>query len=99
MRLTVIAVLISALPAFANDIEASVAESDDFEAHKKAFVEAATKLISAGTCTAAELSEQGGFWKSQNHKKRPIYFTYCGGDTVANRIYLDVVSGNITRTP
>jgi hypothetical protein len=39
----------------------------------------------------------GGWVKSQNHKKEPIYFTYCGGLHISKRIYLDVVTGEIFR--
>lgn len=39
----------------------------------------------------------GGWVKSSNHRNQPIYFTYCGGSTVANRLYLNAETGEIFR--
>jgi len=75
--------------------ERIVAQSDDFAQHRKAFVKAANQLISAGRCTPAEIEEMGGWVKSSTERNRPIYFTYCGGMTIANRLYLDVETGEI----
>ena len=52
-------------------------------------------MIQSGRCTAADFEEQGGWMKSTNHRDAPIYFTYCGGMTVANRIYLDAETGRL----
>jgi len=75
--------------------ERIVAQSDDFAQHREAFVKAANQLISDGRCTAVEIEEMGGWAKSSNERNRPIYFTYCGGMTIANRLYLDVETGRI----
>ena len=32
---------------------------------------------------------------NQPPKGKNVYFTYCGGFTVQNRLYLDVVTGNV----
>lgn len=77
--------------------EALVKDSDDFIRYRRAFVSAAQKLTSEGECTAADFQEMGGFVKSQNQKSEPIYFTYCGGMTRANRIYLNAETGEIYR--
>jgi hypothetical protein len=79
----------------AND-EKMVAQSDDFSQHRKAFVKAARQLIDQGRCTAADFEEQGGWVKSSNHPDQPMYFTYCGGMTVANRIYVNAETGQIS---
>jgi hypothetical protein len=75
--------------------EAIVAGSDDFRQHRKAFAKAAHKLISDGRCTAEEFKEMGGWVKSSNDRDRPVYFMYCGGMTLANRLYLNAVTGEI----
>jgi Protein of unknown function (DUF4236) len=75
--------------------EALVAQSDDYRIYKAAFVRAAEDLISTGQCSAADFKEMGGWMKSISHKDQPIYFTYCGGLTVANRLYLNAETGKI----
>lgn len=79
----------------ASDAERLVAHSDDFAQHRTAFVQAANELVASGRCTAADFEEQGGWMKSTNHRDEPIYFMYCGGMTVANRIYLNAETGRI----
>lgn len=75
--------------------EKMIAGSDDFSQHRAAFVKAASTLIEDRRCTVADLEEMGGWWKSSNHRDAPIYFIYCGGMTLSNRIYLDAGSGRI----
>ena len=75
--------------------EKLVAQSDDFAKYRAVFVTAAGKLIDEGRCTEADFEEQGGWIKSINHGDEPIYFTYCGGMTIANRIYLDARTGRV----
>ena len=79
--------------------EKLVAQSDDFAQYRKAFSTAARKLIDDGRCTAADFVEMGGWMKSSNHRDRPIYFTYCGEMTIANRLYLNAASGEISVNP
>lgn len=75
--------------------EKLIANSDDFAQHRAAFVRAANQLISDGRCKVEDFEEMGGWWKSSNHRDTPIYFTYCGGMTIPNRIYLDASSGRV----
>lgn len=75
--------------------ERLVAQSDDFAQYREAFTTAASQLIDDGRCTAADFEEMGGWVKSTNERNRPIYFTYCGGMTAANRLYLNADSGEI----
>ncbi len=75
--------------------EKIIAGSDDFSRHRVEFLKAATVLIADGRCTASDFEEMGGWLKSSNHRDEPIYFTYCGGMTISNRIYLDANSGRI----
>ena len=73
--------------------EKLVADSDDFRRHRVAFKTAARKLIDDGQCSEGDFTEMGGWVKSVNDPDRPIYFMYCGGMTIANRIYLDASTG------
>lgn len=75
--------------------EGLVAHSDDFAQHRAAFVRAANTLIRQGRCTPVDFQEQGGWVKSSNHRDQPIYFTYCGGMSASNRIYLDASNGRV----
>lgn len=79
--------------------ESIIAQSDDFETYRAEFITAANQLIQDGTCRADEFVELGGWVKSVTgpYRDRPVYFTYCGGSTIANRIYLDVSDGRIFR--
>jgi zinc-ribbon domain len=84
--------------AGATGIEALVAGSDDYRIYKAAFVRAAQSLISSGQCSEADFREIGGWWKStEQHRDQPIYFTYCGGFTLAYRLYLNAETGEIFR--
>ncbi|MDP3194545.1 hypothetical protein [Tabrizicola sp.] len=83
--------------AGAAGIEALVAGSDDFARHRVAFAEAAQSLIAQGRCKDQDFRDMGGWLKSSNHRNQPIYFTYCGGSTVANRLYLNADTGEVFR--
>ena len=75
-------------------ILAAISSSDDFEAHQDVFVSASKTLINNGRCQLSDFQEVGGWVKSViNHKLEPVYFTYCGGMTNDNRIYLNVENG------
>lgn len=80
----------------ASGSSALVAGSDDFRLHEAAFVAAAEKLMSDGTCTAANYREMGGWMKSMNQKSEPVYFTYCGSGS-SDRIYLNAETGRTYR--
>jgi hypothetical protein len=76
---------------------ALVSGSDDYGKYKDAFARAAGDLIESGQCSRADFQESGGWLKSMQHRNRPIYFTYCGGMTRRNRLYLDAPTGRIFR--
>jgi hypothetical protein len=81
----------TALPA-----ERLVARSQDFTEHRAAFVKAAIKLIKDGRCTPRDFEKTGGWMKSAiKFRDEPVYFTYCGGMTISNRIYLNAETGRI----
>lgn len=83
--------------ADASGIEALIAVSDDFARYRAAFAEAAQSLIAQRRCTERDFRDMGGWVKSTNHRNQPIYFTYCGGATVANRLYLNADTSEIFR--
>lgn len=75
----------------------AIKSSDDFSKYQKLFVSASEKLIKSGNCSLGDFTEMGGWWRSTKHKPKPVYFTYCGGMTISNRIYLDTVTGKTFR--
>lgn len=83
--------------ADASGIEELVAGSDDFARYRTAFAEAAQSLIAQRRCTERDFRDMGGWVKSTSHSSQPIYFTYCGGATVANRLYLNAATGEVFR--
>ncbi|WP_341861453.1 SH3 domain-containing protein [Gymnodinialimonas sp. 57CJ19] len=81
--------------AGASGVEELIAGSDDFASHRAAFAAAAQSLIGQGRCTAQDFRDMGGWVASSSHRGQPIYFTYCGGATVANRLYLNAQTGEV----
>ncbi len=78
--------------------ESLIAQSDDFQRHRRAFAAAAAQLIADGRCTRQDFLEMGGWLKSVNeYQDQRVYFTYCGGMTNANKIYLDASTGRLFR--
>jgi uncharacterized protein YgiM (DUF1202 family) len=74
-----------------------IKSSDDFSKYQSIFVSASDKLIKSGKCRLGDFKEMGGWWRSTNHKPKPVYFTYCGGMTKNNRIYLNAATGKTFR--
>ena len=78
--------------------ETLVAYSDDFAQHRDAFTKLAAQLIQEGRCSAADFREQGGFMKSVNeYPDEPVYFTYCGGMHLSNKVYVNAETVQILR--
>lgn len=69
-----------------------VSGSDDYGTYRTQFTQAARTLIANGTCTEDDFNEMGG-WMASTSQGKGKYFTYCGGMSVQNRIYLDVKTG------
>ena len=77
---------------------ALVSGSDDYATYKDAFAKAASGLIANGSCSRADFEEMGGWWKSSlRGAGEPVYFTYCGGFTIADRLYLNASTGEVFR--
>ena len=80
-----------------SSVAKAIKSSDDFSKHQGVFVSVSEQLIKAGKCSLGDFKEMGGWWRSTNHKPKPIYFTYCGGMTKSNRIYLNASNGKTFR--
>ena len=76
--------------------DALVKGSDDYRIHKTIFAKAARQLITEGTCTEGDFQEMGG-WMASTNRGPGMYFTYCGGMTISNKVYLDAKSGKTSR--
>lgn len=81
--------------ASAKSDEGFIAQSDDFLRYRGVFLSASTALIEQRRCNEADFREMGGWAKSFTHKEKPIYFTYCGGGSLAHRLYLDASTGKV----
>ena len=77
------------------EIHDAIKQSDDYETYRAEFAAAARTLLESRRCGKYEMTEYGGFVKSPTYKVRLVYFTYCGGSHLDNRIYLDVSTGQI----
>lgn len=75
----------------------AIKSSDDFSKYQSVFFSASDKLVKSGKCTLGDFKEVGGWWRSTSYKPKPVYFTYCGGMTRSNRIYLNAATGNTFR--
>lgn len=76
-------------------INSAVNHSDDYDKYSAIFINAADRLIQKRRCTLNELREFGGWVRST--RRSNTYFTYCGGYTTADRIYLNVITGKLGR--
>ncbi|SHH01629.1 hypothetical protein SAMN04488044_1835 [Cognatishimia maritima] len=74
-----------------------IASSDDLDENRAVFGRVANELVTNGTCTEAEFIANGGWLRSTTFEPRPVYFMYCGGSTVADRLYLDAATGKVFR--
>lgn len=54
------------------------------------------QLITDGICTEGDFQEMGG-WMASTSQGSGMYFTYCGGMTLSNKVYLDAKSGKTSR--
>ena len=70
--------------------------SDNFEANRDAFIKLSQKVLDSGKCTLADFKENGGWAKATgSNAKKPVYFIYCGGFTLSDKVYLNISSGRV----
>ncbi|WP_324005255.1 hypothetical protein [Aeromonas hydrophila] len=70
--------------------------SDDYRIYRTQFAKAARQLINDRICTEGDFQEMGG-WMASTNRGPSMYFTYCGGMTLSNKVYLDTKSGKTSR--
>lgn len=76
-------------------VSSYIENSDDFKAHFEMFVKKTDQLLKEKTCTPEDFEETKGWMRSLTFNERDVYFVYCGGLKQANKIYLDIRSGEI----
>jgi len=75
----------------------AIASSDDLAEHQATFVQVSEQLVAAGQCKLSDFRDIGGWWRSAAHKPEPVYYTYCGGASNEDRIYLNTATGEVFR--
>ncbi len=76
-------------------IQNYIAGSDDLVQFEEIFLDKTNELLNDGSCSPADFEELGGWVKSTKYTSRDVYFIYCGGLKLADKIYLDVRTGDI----
>ncbi|MEZ8784004.1 hypothetical protein AB6D77_15195 [Vibrio splendidus] len=76
-------------------LDSYLVKSDDLKLHKETFRNTVAELISDGQCDPSDFEELGGWVKSVKYSDRDVYFIYCGGLSLENKIYLDVNTNEI----
>jgi len=67
--------------------------TDNFVKYQAIFISASEKLVKNKKCSISDFKEMGGWMRSSS--KRNIYFTYCGGMSKSNRLYLNISTGKV----
>jgi hypothetical protein len=75
----------------------AIKSSDDLPKYQATFAWVSAKLVDSGTCEISDFRDIGGWWRSADHKPRPVYYTYCGGGSNSDRIYVDTTTGETFR--
>jgi len=75
----------------------AIESSDDLTLHQGIFVQVSEELVNAGECKLSDFRDIGGWWRSAAHKPEPVYYTYCGGASNEDRIYLNTDTGRTFR--
>lgn len=76
-------------------VSSYIEKSDDFKRYFDVFVAKTDQLLKEKTCRPSDFEETKGWMRSVTFKDRDVYFVYCGGLKQANKVYLDVGSGEI----
>jgi hypothetical protein len=75
----------------------AISSSDDLDKYAGLFVQVSEKLVESGQCDLSDFVDIGGWWRSNAHTPRSIYYTYCGGANNENRIFVDTATGRVFR--
>ncbi|MCG9677375.1 hypothetical protein [Vibrio sp. Isolate24] len=76
-------------------VSSYIEESDDFKLHFEMFVQKTDQLLKEKTCVPEDFEETSGWIRSLTFEQKDVYFVYCGGIKQANKVYLDVQTGEI----
>jgi len=76
-------------------IQGYISGSDDYVEFEDMFLNTTDQLLRDDTCSPVDFEELGGWVKSTRFTDRDVYFVYCGGLKLADKIYLDVRSGEV----
>ncbi|WP_171748984.1 hypothetical protein [Vibrio sp. RE88] len=76
-------------------VSSYIEKSDDFKQYFEMFVKKTDQLLKEKTCEPEDFEETSGWVRSLTFEERDVYFVYCGGLKQANKIYLDVQTGEI----
>jgi len=76
-------------------LDSYLVKSDDLKLYQEKFRNSVAKLISEGECEPSDFEELGGWIRSVRYSERDVYFIYCGGLSLENKIYLDVNTNEI----
>ncbi|WP_165313845.1 DUF4366 domain-containing protein [Vibrio ziniensis] len=76
-------------------VQGYISESDDLIQFEEMFLKTTDKLLNDGSCSPVDFEELGGWVKSTKYAGRDVYFIYCGGMKLADKIYLDVRTGEV----
>ena len=76
-------------------LDSYLVKSDDLKLYQEKFRNSVAKLISEGECEPIDFEELGGWVRSVRYSERDVYFIYCGGLSLENKIYLDVNTNEI----
>ncbi|WP_117234113.1 hypothetical protein [Vibrio maerlii] len=76
-------------------IEGLIGGSDDYKTYKEIMHQHTEALIKSGRCKHEEFIELDGWMRSINYSGRDVYFVYCGGLNVNNKVYLDTNQSKI----
>ena len=76
-------------------LDSYLVKSDDLKLYLEKFRNSVAKLISEGECEPSDFEELGGWVRSVRYSERDVYFIYCGGLSLENKVYLDVNTNEI----
>ncbi len=83
-------------PVEHDDIVSSyISRSDDFKAYQEKFIKVTSQLLQEKICEPQDFEELHGWMRSLNYPDRNVYFIYCGGLNVSDKVYYDVDSEEI----
>jgi hypothetical protein len=76
-------------------LEKAIKGSDNYALYRDNFIKLSQQLISQGRCSITDYKEMGGWLRSSSHNPKPIYFTYCGGFSKSNKVYINAKTGKV----